>query len=195
MGWTTTADYERNAKGVFTIKEYLDREFSNDNPKYVKEEILASSLHRNKEYYAALRMTNCETGRVTVLALVVFVSYKPNDPDGHTLGWRDMTETAHPYCYNCPERILALLDPPLNDNAAEWRRLCREQRATARDARKALRHGTVVRFDDPMTFRGGVVRQQFTVEKHGRTLRFRGQDGVLCQIPKAATRPFSVIAA
>jgi len=42
-------------------------------------------------------------------------------------------------------------------------------------------------------FAHDVERQQFTVEKHGRKLRFRAEDGVLCRIPKAATMPFEVV--
>ena len=62
-------------------------------------------------------------------------------------------------------------------------------------ASKAFQDGTVIRFEKPLAFRGGVERQQFTVEKHGRKLRFRAEDGVLCQITKAATRAFEVVEA
>lgn len=193
MGWTTTSDYERHHKGLFTIREYLDREFACDNPNYPRHEILDSAMHGRTEYYAAVRSTDRTTGESVVSALVALVSYKPRDPEGQTLGWKTMSETMHPYCYACPERILALLDPPGNADATEWRRLCREKRASAREARAAFRHGAIVRFEAPMTFSGGVVRQRFTVERDGRKLRFRGEDGVLCRIPKAASRPFSVV--
>lgn len=193
MGWTTTADYERFHKGLFTIREYLDREFASDHPDYPRHEIIDSSLHGKTEYYAAVRSTDRETGERIVFALIMLVSYRPDDPDGYTLGWKEMSEASLPYCFNCPERILERLDPPRNANAAEWRRTCREHRAKKRAARKAFEDGTVIRFAKPLTFPGKVQRQQFTIERQGRKLRFRADDGVLCQIPKAATRDFEII--
>jgi hypothetical protein len=195
MGWTTTADYERYNKGLFTIREYLDRQFASDHPNYPRHEIIDSSLHGRTEYYAAMRSTDRDTGKATVFALIAMVSYKPHDPDGYTLGWKEMSEASLPYLFNCPERILKFLDPPHNENAAEWRQRCREHHAKKHTASKAFQDGTAIRFEKPLTFRGGVERQQFTVEKHGRKLRFRAEDGVLCQIPKAATRAFEVIEA
>ena len=195
MGWTTTADYERHNKGLFTIREYLDRQFASDHPDYPRHEIIDSSLHGRTEYYAAMRSTDRDTGKVIVFALIAMVSYQPRDPEGYTLGWKEMSESSLPYVFNCPERILKLLDPPRNENAAEWRRTCRAHRTKKRTARKAFQDGIVIRFEKPLAFRGGIERQQFTVEKHGRKLRFRAEDGVLCQIPKAATRAFEVVEA
>ena len=193
MGWTTTADYERYNRGLFTIREYLDRQFASDHPDYPRHEIIDSSLHGRTEYYAAVRSTDRETGKAIVFALIVRVSYTPKAFDGHTLGWKELSESMLPYFFNCPERILKLLDPPSSEDAAEWRRRCREHRAKKRTARKAFQDGTVIRFEQPLAFRGGIERQQFVVEKHGRRLRFRAEDGALCQIPKAATRAFEVI--
>ena len=193
MGWTTTSDYERHFKGLFTIKEYLDREMASDHPDHPRFEILDSSLHGNSEYYAAVRRTDRKTGDVVVFGMVVLVSYKPKDPDGHTLGWKEVTECMGPYCFKCPERILALLDETDNDHALEWRRKCREQRTVAAKSRAAFQNGAVVRFKNPLRFAHDVERQQFTVEKHGRKLRFRAEDGVLCRIPKAAAMAFEVI--
>ena len=193
MGWTTTSDYDRHCKGLFTIKEYLDREFASDNPEYPRYEVLDSSLHGTREYYAAVRRTDRDSGKSMVFAMIALVSYKPKDPDGHTLGWKTMSENMGPYCFKCPERILARLDPPESDDAAKWRAECRKHRSKTRDCRKSLQHGTVVRFKNPLTFAHGVERQEFTVEKQGRRVRFRGDDGVLCRIPKIADRDFDVI--
>lgn len=195
MGWTTTSDYERFAKGLFSIREYLDREFASDHPDFPRYEVLDSSLHGKTEYYAAIRSTNRETGKVVVFALIALVSYKPSDPDGHTLGWKEMSENSGPYCFNCPERILALLDPTDHENAVEWRRKCREHRAERRETRKAFQDGAVIRFKRPLVFAGGVERREFTVEKHGRKLRFRADDGVLCRIPKVQEMAFEIVRA
>lgn len=193
MGWTTTSDYERHAKGLFTIREYLDREFASDHPDFPRLEVLGSSLHGKTEYYAAIRSTDRQTGKSTVCALIALVSYKPRDPDGHTLGWKEMSENSGPNCYNCPERILAMLDDTDNANALEWRRQCREHRVEKREAGKVFEEGAVIRSKMPLVFCGGIERREFTVEKHGRALCFRAEDGTLCRIPRARERAFEVI--
>jgi len=193
MGWTTTSDYERHGRGLFTIREYLDQRFASDHPDFPRHEVLDSSLHGKTEYYAAVRSTDRETGRVIVFALIALVSYKPRDPDGHTLGWKEMSENSGPYCFNCPDRILSMLDETDNGNALEWRATCRAHRAQKRKAGGAFQEGARVRFKMPFRFPGGIERQEFIVEKHGRALRFRAEDGTLCSIPKAKEQSFEVI--
>ena len=127
--------------------------------------------------------------------LIAKVSYTPRDPSGQTLGWKTMSEGMLPYLFNCPERILELLEPPACPNAIEWRQTCRDTRAKKHEARLAFQPGTVVLFEKPLMFPHGVERQRFTVEKHGRALRFRAEDGVLCAIPKAATMAFEIVEA
>lgn len=194
MGWTTTSDYERRAKGLFAIREYLDREFASDHPDFPRLEVLDSSLYGKTEYYAAIRSTDRETGKSMVFALIALVSYKPNDPDGYTLGWKEMSERSGPYCFNCPARILDMLDDTDNPNATEWRKRCREYPAEQREAGRAFQEGAVIRFKMPFVFSGGIERREFTVEKHGRALRFRAEDGTLCRLPKAKERAFEVVA-
>ena len=53
-----------------------------------------------------MRSTDRDTGKVIVFALIAMVSYKPRNPDGYTLGWKEMSEASLPYLFNCPERIL-----------------------------------------------------------------------------------------
>ena len=193
MGWTSTDDYERFHKGLFTIREYLDRQFASDHPDHPRREIIDSSMTGKTEYYAAVRSTDRDTGKVVVFALVVMVKYSAKAWDGHTLGWKEMAEASLPYLFNCPERILKLLDPTDDNNAIKWRQTCRDHRKAKRAARSALKPGTIVLFERPLEFPHGVKRQQFTVEKQGRALRFRAEDGVLCAIPKAATMDFEII--
>jgi len=78
-------------------------------------------------------------------------------------------------------------------NALEWRRRCRERRVEKREAGRAFQEGAVVRFKMPFVFSGGIERQEFTVEKHGRALRFRAEDGTLCRLPKAREFAFEVL--
>jgi len=192
MGWITTSDFVPG--GILTVRAYLDRNFSRGTPD-ASFEVIDSAMHNMTEYYAAIRVTAHATGKSDVTALIAKVSYTPRDPSGQTLGWKTMSEGMLPYLFNCPERILELLEPPACPNAIEWRQKCREHRETKSAARSALKPGTVVLFEKPLEFPHGVKRQQFTVEKLGRALRFRAEDGVLCAIPKAATMTFEIVKA
>ena len=192
MGWITTSDFVPG--GDLTVRAYLDRNFSRDTPD-ASFEIIESAMHGMSEYYAALRVTAHATGKSYVTAMVVMVSYKPRDPSGETLGWKEMSEAMLPYIFNCPERVLKRLDPPMCKDAIEWRKTCREHHARKRKAKAALKPGNVILFENPLTFPSGVQRRKFTVEKQGRALRFRAEDGVLCAIPKAATMDFKIVEA
>ena len=198
MGWTTTSDYERHGRGLFTIQEYLDQRFASDHPDFPHHEVLDSRLHGKTEYYAAIRSTpregdDREMGKAVVFALIALVSYKPRDPEGQTLGWKEMSENSGPYCFNCPDRILSMLDETDNENALEWRATCHAHHVEKRKTGRAFENGAKVRFKMPFRFPGGIERREFTVEKHGRTLRFRAEDGTLCRIPKAKEQSFEVI--
>lgn len=47
---------------------------------------------------------------------------------GNNFSYKDMDETMIPCYYDCPESILKLLSDTNNENALEYRRLCREKR-------------------------------------------------------------------
>lgn len=190
MGWITTSDFVPG--GTLTVRGYLDRNFSRGTPD-ASFEVIDSAMHNMTEYYAAIRVTAHATGKSYVTALIAKVSYTPRDPSGQTLGWKTMSEGMLPYLFNCPERILELLEPPACPNAMEWRQKCRATCTKRREARIALQPGTIVLFERPLVFPHGVERQQFTVEKKGRALRFRAEDGVLCAIPKAAMMAFEIV--
>lgn len=192
MGWITTSDFVPG--GTLTVRGYLDRNFSRGTPD-ASFEVIDSAMHNMTEYYAAIRVTAHATGKSYVTALIAKVSYTPRDPSGQTLGWKTMSEGMLPYLFNCPERILELLEPPACPNAIEWRQTCREHRQAKSTARSAFKPGTIVLFEKPLEFAHGVKRQQFTVEKKGRALRFRAEDGVLCAIPRAATMAFEIVRA
>jgi len=177
MGWTTTCTYHGGG-----IRRYLDAEFSSDHPDYPRREILKSAMKGSTEYYAALRTTSRETDKALTFALVVLVSYKPREPDGYTLGWKDMDESMGPYITNCPVSILELLDPPVNENAKIWRETCRARAARVKRARERLLPGACIELIDPLRFANGQTYARFTVEKPRRALRFRADDGTLCSI-------------
>lgn len=41
---------------------------------------------------------------------------------------KEISETEGPSLHKCPKRILDLLDPPMNEEALQWRRLCGDKR-------------------------------------------------------------------
>lgn len=47
---------------------------------------------------------------------------------GNNFSYKDMDETMIPCYYDCPESILKLLSDTNNENALEYRRLCREKK-------------------------------------------------------------------
>ena len=128
MGWTTTDEYELR-KDFYTIQGFLDRQFASNHPGFPRFEVQGSSLIGGSEYYAAIRRTDRATGERVVFALIAMVSYEPDDPEGQTLGWKEMTEFSHPHLCNCPQHILVLLDPTDDTNALAWREACRKRNA------------------------------------------------------------------
>lgn len=189
MGWTTTCTYRGGG-----IRRYLDAEFTSDDPEFPRWEILKSAMKGMTEYYAALRRTDRVTGATLTFALVVLVSYKPRDPDGYTLGWKEMDESMGPTIINCPGSLLDLLDPPTNDNARLWRDSCRGREARLKRTRDLLSPGTRIELVDALRFANGQTYSRFTVERPRRALRFRADDGTLCSIQAVENLDWFILA-
>lgn len=85
-------------------------------------------------YYAAV--TTEKPGQPTVVWAAVFLTCGRVKHDGCIWGYKDMDETMHPYYYDCPAGILALLTPTDNDSANEWRERCRRRIAERAERRK-----------------------------------------------------------
>ena len=102
-----------------------------------KFELVQGSL-RGNVYYAAIRFKpeNRVDGWVILTAM----------KDG-MFGYKEMTETSHPFYYDCPKSILKLLSPTTNEEALEWRNGCIEQACLKKSGRKmsSLPVGTVVK--------------------------------------------------
>lgn len=124
MGWTSyKATYYKNGE--------VDR-LAQCREEFGREESWATILKdtmRGSIYYAAMK--NTQTGRVW--ALIVKTSIFKGD-----FYYKDMSESELPFYYDCPECILKLLSPTENENAAEWRRLCRERANERRTREKQL---------------------------------------------------------
>lgn len=158
MGWTWT-----RLNGT-TMKNYIRARALGP-----KLEVLDDAIVNRQEYYAAVRHND------RVVAVVILVRFIPNARDGLTFGYKDMDESALPYYFRCPERILKLLtDPPPNDNAKRWREECWKR------VRTKIKRGQVIEFKEPICFIGSgdcyrrfvhEVRNIFRVENTAARVR------------------------
>ena len=85
-------------------------------------------------YYAAV--TTEKPGKETEVWAAVFLTCGRVKHDGCIWGYKDMDETMHPYYYDCPASILALLTPTDSKCANEWREGCRRKIAERAERRK-----------------------------------------------------------
>lgn len=167
MGWT----FVRKPAGQ-SIREFFEQRLGGCYPDGSTGRVLDCAVVNMREAYLALERT-WPDGRREVSAVVCLLEYRPRDV--YNFGYKSMDEQMHPYCYNCPERILRLLTPTGNEQALKWRGKCWE-RIRARRARPGLRKGMVIRFEEPIRFRSGRIESEFRVADPRRLL-FTGRDG------------------
>ena len=142
MGWLF---YER-APGE-TNAEHFTRELLGTTGEY--GEFLATATVANV-FYAAWRKPDGN-----VVALVVLTKRA-----GREFGYKAMDETMGPNEARCPKSILDALSPTEYEYAAEWRRRCHANLATAATAAK-VKKGDRIRFAEPLRFNDGRTRQTF----------------------------------
>lgn len=100
MGWDETF----KAKGI-TSKAFFQREF--------KDHLIELKVKGNVAYGAY----KDDIGNI--FALVILMRRK-KDPY-FNFAYKVMDETVGPYNYDCPNSILRLLTPPLNEHSRIWR--------------------------------------------------------------------------
>lgn len=174
MGWT----YTRKEKGT-SVKEFFENRWNSENI-----EILDVAVVKMRTAYMAIK--NNQTNEV--FGLVALLDYA--NKDYYNFGYKDMDESMHPYCYDCPKRILNLLTPTDNENAKAWRSECRKQLSEKKKV-PTLKDGMIIRFENPLNFTDGRTLQEFQVVKFGRKVRFR--NGGLYNISKWRERKFEVV--
>lgn len=153
--------------------------------------VLKSTV-RSGAYYAACQNYDA-TGAGDPFAIICLVRWNPRARDGYVFAYKDMTETAGPYYYDCPASILDLLGPPGNDHAAEWRAKCRQQLALT--SRRKPRPGDILVLPEPLTFTDGISEQTFRVSSWGkRTALLRAGDGAAVKISHLMTRAWTIVA-
>lgn len=100
-------------------------------------------------------------------------------------GYKTISESAHPFYYDCPERLLAASDD-MGESATRWREKCRvehSKRAERRAFLKALAPGDAVIVDDerPATFSRALLGETRSV-----AIKLDGRE---YRVAKARLRP------
>lgn len=193
MGWLSMT--LRGMAPHATPKAYLDDQCTYaPDPATGRTEglrVLRSTV-RSGAYYAACQNYGPDGDRPP-FAIICLVRWNPRARDGYVLAYKDLTETAGPYYFDCPASILDLLGPPINDHAAEWRAKCRQRLALT--SRRKPRPGDTLVLPEPLTFSDGISEQTFRVSSSGkRTVLLRAGDGAAVRISHLMTRAWAIVA-
>ena len=87
-----------------------------------KSKVLKAALVKDT-IYAAVEMTDKQTGKIDVVAYVMMTH---QIPEMQELIVRTESETVGPVKASCPVAILNMLTPPKNKYAENWRKRCRK---------------------------------------------------------------------
>ena len=132
MGWTSV----NKPKGM-SLDEFFDKEFKCDSLK-----LIGKGYTKNlSEYYRACY--NVEKG--VYFALVCKIHFGKGY---YNFSYKDMDESENPYFYNCPKRIMDIIErsEPVNDMSKEWRMKVHKVLDTK------LTKGKVITFKKPIDF-------------------------------------------
>lgn len=181
MGWTGT-----HKPAGQSLRDFFTEEFRGT-------EILDFSVVNYTECYAAMRNKRGE-----VFGMVILVHMAPQSYWNVT--YKEMGESMGPFAFNCPKRILDLLDtlapveptPDYDDpelvrkighafGAYEWRQRCRQEAAKRREVAQEVNR---IQAGDCVVFK---VRfgsgHRFEVTGHrGRSLLARGENGLVYRV-------------
>lgn len=153
MGWTSY-HATRYKNGKVDRKAECDNMFNSDMVSWDddtivgKFEVLKSAMV-GSTYYAAIKKTKFSTETepefTKVFALVCLTSV--NNNDYYNFAYKDMDESCGPFKYDCPKRILDLLDPTDYEYALNWRKACYENLAKKKspNSLSKLPVGTVIK--------------------------------------------------
>ena len=121
MGWTGMyLQCIGNSPNAKERKEELDRLVEIGN----KQKVVKSAMV-GTTYYAAIEVL--ENNRIYAMVALTHGQNK-GDTYGCNFYYKDMCESMIPYAYDCPKGILDLLTPTDDEDALEWRKLCKEER-------------------------------------------------------------------
>ena len=144
MGWDYTHATHYTTKGTIDRKAEVDEHFNWSSEKTAVE--VAKSCMVGSTYYAALRVTDKETGNIEITAEVVLTH--TDSREYFNFGMKAISEDMGPAEDRCPASILKLLSPTDSEYAINWRERCRKN-IEARKSPNTLSNlpiGSVIRF-------------------------------------------------
>lgn len=146
MGWTYVQ------KQYATIDEFFEKSYLSDNYEFLGKGYLVNLT----EYYRAIR--NKKTNQIFALVCLIDLSNK------WQIGYKDMTEDMGPCVYNCPKKVLDIIEQcePSCKWAKEWREKCHEV-LNKRQKAKGLKNGDIVQFSESISFSNGNTYNRFKV--------------------------------
>lgn len=144
MGWTTF-----HKPNHISPSQYFREEFSSES----NHELLDIAIVKRVTAYMAVRIKS--TGQV--ICYVYMLTY--NNKDYYNFGYKPMTEYSGPYQRECPERILKLLSPIVEeDDQSGWARQWREEcwnRIRNNKNKPKINVGDVIRTSSKLNFTNG----------------------------------------
>jgi hypothetical protein len=187
MGWTGTG--RQNGQSDLA---YFRQEFRHGvhTPGHGTFEVLAAAT-KNGTCYMACRRTPEGGPPGPVFAVVALIH---RQGPGRIFTYKDIEETCGPCEAECPERIMALLDPlpdcghPVATScgicwARDWRSRC-QARLTARRTSPRVRVGQTFRLRYALRFADGQILDTFTLVSHPRRRNLaRSMGGGLYRLP------------
>lgn len=145
MGWTSF-QINKTTKTIDVLRQELQQD--DQGRTRARFEIL-DGVMRGATFYGVMRVTNWTSpdappARVMTYGVVVLTERKNTYPDSQYVDfyYKDMDESMQPYYYDCPVRMLDLLDQlaPVTEPASgayKWRAACRAHQAKQNESRRA----------------------------------------------------------
>ena len=188
MGWTSC----HKPYGM-SVDEFFDKEFNSKNFILVGK----GALINLSEYYRAVFIPVHENDKGEIVGGYYFCLVCLVHFEGNNIAYKDMTEDMLPYYYNCPKRILDIVEQskPYNENARIWRERCHD----VINRKKLLDYGKVIKFKEPFDFNGGYREDTFTIingNRYGRRKTMKLQSyhhGFTARIPKWKSMDFEIM--
>ena len=149
MGWTSLhKDYG------MTVDEFFEKEFESTDFKFASK----GALVNMSEYYRAVYIPS----KKQYFALVCRVHFERDSY--YNFSYKDMDESVNPYYYNCPARIMKIVEQsePCNDWSKEWRETVHKV-LSRKEMVKSLAMGTVIKFKKPFCFGNDVEEDTFRI--------------------------------
>lgn len=144
MGWTSymASHYYRNGK--VNVKAEMDDAYTWENTD--GKCVVLKSKMVGSIYYAAVKHTKKITNETSVVCAVCVTSTSCSD--GMNFGYKGMSDSCHPFYYDCPKSILELLTPTDSESANEWRKRCWEKLELnkSRGTLASLPIGTIIKW-------------------------------------------------